>query len=251
MAYQRIFAPLRNTTFFSIEDLNDAIWELLDKHNNTSFQKMESTRKKLFEEIEQQELKSLPVNYYELKEFSKLTVQFNYHIYLKEDKHYYSVPWRLIGKKVKVTYTNSSVDIFYNHERVAIHQRNRKNYHYTTKKEHMPASHQFVDGWSAKRFINWALKIGDDVKVFIEKLFDKKQHPEQAFKACMGVLKFAKKYDNQILNNVCKKAIDLDCISYRFVDNSLKNKTYLLDEEQPQDDKLPIHNNIRGKTSYR
>ncbi len=251
LVYQRIFAPLRNSTFFSIEELNYAIWDQLEKHNNTPFQKMETTRKKLFEEIEKQELKPLPLEVYDLKEFKELTVQFNYHIYLKADKHYYSAPWRLVGKKVRIIYNSRIVEIFYNHQRVAIHRRSRRQYLYTTEKEHMPASHQFVDGWSARRFISWASKIGDEVKEFIKKLLDSKQHPEQAFKACMGVLKFASKYNNQILNKVCKKAIEIDCISYKFIDNSLKNKTYLMDDESQDNKQLPFHENIRGKTVYK
>ena len=251
LTYQRIFARLRNITFFSLQDLNEAIWEELEKHNDVFFQKREISRRQLFEQIEKHELQTLPVERYELKEFQAVRVQFNYHIYLKEDKHYYSVPWQFTGKKVKVIYTSTAVEIYKNNIRIAIHIRDRKNYTYTTKTEHMPPEHQFVNGWEPDRFIKWATMMGDNVKDFIELLLDSREHPEQAFKACMGILKLGKKYDKKALQIVCKKAIDLNCISYRFIDNSLKNNIYEIEEEKTNDLTLPFHDNIRGKGCYK
>jgi transposase len=93
IAYQRIYAPLRNRTFFSLEELNEAIWVLLEQHNNTQFQRLKISRKGLFEKIEKQALKALPKERYAMKQCRQLTVQFNYHVELREDRHYYSVPW--------------------------------------------------------------------------------------------------------------------------------------------------------------
>ncbi len=251
LIYQRIFAPLRNHTFFTIEDLNDAVWGKLDEHNNACFQKRETTRRDLFEQIEKQQLKPLPISRYILKEYQVSKVQYNYHIYLQQDKHYYSTPWQLVGKNVKIVYTHSSVDIYHNNERVAFHVRNRKHYDYTTNKEHMPARHQFIDGWKTDRFLSWSQKKGTHVHAFIQRLLDSKPHPEQAFKACMGVLRLGDKYTGAEINTVCKKANELNCISYRFVDNALKNKAYLVEPEPEQIAKLPEHKNIRGGSCYK
>lgn len=249
LVYQRIYAPLRNMMFFSIQELNEAIWPELEKHNNTPFQKRSISRRELFIQIEQHELQPLPVERYQIKEYQADRVQFNYHVFLKEDKHYYSVPWRFLGKKVKIIFTSTIVEIYINNERIAIHKRDRRKYEYTTQKEHMPPSHQFIDGWKPERFIKWAEKTGKEVKQFIELLLESKEHPEQAFKACMGVLQLGKKYEKEIMQKVCKKAIEINCISYRFINNSLKNKTYNIEEEE-QDLSLPFHNNIRGKQCY-
>ena len=251
IVYQRIFAPLRNMTFHSLRELNEAAWELMEKHNNTPFQKRNTTRWQLFNEIEKDELLPLPANRYELKRFQVSKVAYNYHVYLKEDKHYYSVPYQYTGSRVKTIFSSRVVEIFKNNVRIAIHKRDRRPYWYTTIKKHMPANHQFVDGWNPHRFISWAEKIGGSVKEFIQLMLDQREHPQQAFKACMGVLNLAKQYDDEAMQLVCKKAIEVNSISYRFIANSLKNKTYKIEDEAPEDMKLPFHENIRGKENYK
>ena len=251
LVYQRIFAPLRNMIFHSLRELNEAAWELLEKHNNTSFQKRDTTRRQLFDEIEKHELLPLPANRYELKRYQVSRVEFNYHVYLKEDKHYYSVPYQYTGKKVKTIYTSRMVEIYKDNVRIAIHQRDSRPYWYTTKKEHMPSNHQLVNGWNPHRLISWAEKMGGSVKEFIQLMLDQREHPQQAFKACLGVLNLGKKYDKEAMQLVCKKAIEINSISHRFIANSLKNKTYKIEEEDPGDLKLPFHENIRGKDNYK
>ncbi|MDT8402813.1 MAG: IS21 family transposase [Bacteroidales bacterium] len=251
LVYQRIFAPLRNMTFHSLRELNEAAWELLEKHNNTPFQKRATTRRQLFEEIEKSELLPLPTNRYELKRYQVSRVEFNYHVYLKEDKHYYSVPYQYTGVKVKTIYSSRMVELFKDNVRIAIHQRNRRPYWYTTKKEHMPQNHQLVAGWNPHRLLSWAEKMGGSVKEFIQLMLDQREHPQQAFKACLGVLNLGKKYDDEAMQLVCKKAIEINSISQRFIANSLKNKTYKTEDEDTGDMKIPFHENIRGKEKYK
>jgi len=251
LIYQRVFAPLRNEIFFSVQELNEAMWKELEKHNNTPFQKRDISRHQLFNQVEKQELKPLPAERYEIREYQLFKVQFNYHIYLKADKHYYSVPWQYVGKEVKIIYTSTIVEIYKNNIRFALHPRNRSKYKYTTNKEHMPPNHQFVNGWSSKRFINWAAKIGEDVKEFIELVLDSREHPEQAFKACIGILKLGEKYEKETFKKVCRMAIKFNSPTYRFINNSLKNKTYNIEDEETNDLTLPFHENIRGKDFYK
>lgn len=251
LVYQRIFARLRNITFFSLQELNEAIWKELERHNNALFQKREISRRELFEQIEKHELQPLPAGRYELKKFQVVRVEFNYHVYMKEDKHYYSVPHQYTGKRVKIIYTARNVEIYKDNIRIALHRRGRRNYGYTTIKKHMPPEHRFVNGWSPDRFIRWSATMGGSVKEFIRLMLDSREHPEQAFKACMGILKLGKKYDEQALQIVCKKAIEINIISYRFIANSLKNNTYKMEEENTDDLILPFHENIRGKDNYK
>jgi len=250
IVYQRIFAKLRNQTFFSLQELNQAIHEELEKVNSAPFQRRDISRWQLFNEIEKNELQPLPAERYEIKHYQVSKVEFNYHIYLKEDKHYYSVPYQYTGKKVKTVYTSRMVEIFKDSVRIALHKRNRKKYGYTTEKNHMPAAHQFVDGWKPDRFINWATGMGGSIKTFIELLLESKEHPQQAFKSCMGVLKFAEKYQKEDLEKVCARALEYNTISYRFIDNSLKNKVYKIEEEKSTNRKLPFHENIRGNKNF-
>jgi transposase len=251
LVYQRIFAKLRNQTFFSLKELNVAIWEELERHNDALFQKRDISRRQLFNEIERSELQPLPAERYELKHYQMARVEFNHHVYLKEDKHYYSVPHQYTGTRVKIMYTDRTVEIYKDNIRIALHQRNRKPYGYTTNKEHMPAQHQFINGWNPDRFIKWATDMGGSVETFIQLLLNSKEHPQQAFKACMGVLRLGKKYDEEALQKVCKKAMEINSISYRFIDNSLKNNIHKMEEEDPYEMKLPFHENIRGKENYK
>lgn len=251
LVYQRIFAPLRNRTFHSLRELNEAAWELMEKHNNTPFQKRDTTRRQLFNEIEKSELLPLPMERYELKWYQVSKVEFNYHVYLKEDKHYYSVPHQYTGLKVKTIYTNRMVEIFKDNNRIAIYQRDRRPYQYTTIKEHMPSNHQLVNGWNPDRFTSWAKKKGGSVKEFIQLMLDQREHPQQAFKACLGVLNLGNKYEDEAMQAACKKAIEINSISYRFIANSLKNKTYKIDDHETEDIKIPFHENIRGKENYK
>ncbi len=117
----------------------------------------------------------------------------NGHVLLGVDKHYYSVPFQHIRKKVKIMYTSEKVEVYYKYNRIAIHKRDLRLYNYTTVTEHLATTHQFITEWTPQRFINWAASIDEDVKLFITNLLEIKQHPEQAYKSCMGVLSLCKK----------------------------------------------------------
>ena len=142
--YSRIFAPLRNEVFFHLEDLNKDIKAKLPSHNNQNFQGEKYSRWDRFEESEKQALSALPAQRYEIKKYLVLTVMKNCHVQLREDKHYYSAPFRYIGQKVKVIYTLSSVAIYHKNIQIAFHQRSYRNSRYTTVKEHLPSHLQFI-----------------------------------------------------------------------------------------------------------
>jgi transposase len=250
-AYTQIFARLRDQVFFSIEELNEALWEKLDAYNRKNFQGRDYSRQQLFEEIEKQYLRPLPPQSYEMKSFCENTVQFNHHIYLKEDRHYYSVPHELTGKKVKVTYTNRCVEIYFNNLRVATHHRNLRPYGYTTKPEHRPANHRYVSEWTPERFIQWGKKISPEVEQVIIRILESRPHPEQAYKSCMGLLNLEKKHDLEHIRKACKKALQANCANYQFIKNTLVTKAFNFQyDQEPTLFKLPDHENIRGKETY-
>lgn len=251
MAYRRIYAPLRDRVFFSLNELNEALWEQLDKHNQMLFQGRDYSREQLFQQVEQSQLKPLPVELYQLKEYAIMKVQYNHHVYLKADKHYYSVPFQFTGKKVTISHSNHLVEIYYDNKRVASHSRSFKPNQYTTNNEHRPASHQYVAQWNPERFIKWAEKIGSEAKSVIETVLQSKSHPEQSYRSCMGILSLAKKHSEIEFIKACKKALDIECVTYRFIANTLKNKTFNLSSEQElQKIEIPFHENIRGKEQY-
>lgn len=251
LVYQRIYAPIRDRIFFSLEELNQTIRDLLELHNQAPFQRLKISRKDLFEEIEKNVLKPLPMERYGLKTFRELKVQYNYHVELREDRHFYSVPWYLKGKQVRVIYDERVVTIYYDNVRIAQHLRDRAINGYTTLPDHMPGHHRFYKEWSPDRFLRWARSLGDPVVGVIQGVLDSRDHPEQAFRTCMGILNLGKKYGPVKLTRACEIANRFKLYSYKrivsILEKGLADQTELEFQETP----IPVHENIRGIDYYR
>lgn len=250
ITYQRIFAPLRDRVFFTLEELNEAIRDLLEEHNNRLMQKMKISRRQLFEETERNALLPLPVERYEFKRFQKAKVQFNYHVYLKEDKHYYSVPYRYKGREIRLIYTDFAVEMFHANIRIARHARNCTPHRYTTATEHMPSHHRFLLEWNPERIMRWAEESGEYVCEAAQSILNSRKHPEQTFKSCLGLISLSKKYGMFRLNQACRRALDFGGCSYRTVSNILEKNLDGVEEEESVAAILPDHENIRGGEYY-
>lgn len=254
IVYTWIYAALRNRIFSSLEELNQAIREELEKYNAKPMQKLGVSRKAHFDNIEKAALLPLPAQRYVTRKFKLLKVHINYHIYLRDDKHHYSVPHRYRAKQVKVIYTDSIVEIFYKNVRIAFHKRNRKSLNgYTTIPQHMPENHRHATDWNPQRFIEWASNLGQYVETVISTNLRIRHHPEQAYKTCLGILSLAKKYDKERLNRACKIALHFQHYSYKGIKNIIENKL----ENQQLDCFEPTpryyqrgHQNIRGDQYY-
>ena len=252
--YRRVFAPLRNRTFHSIDELNLAIKERLEDHNNRLLTKMTVSRRELFEEIERKKLKPLPVAPYPMKYIQENTlVGFNYHIELKEDKHYYSVPYLLKRQRVKIIYDDRNVAVYHDNIRVCQHKRDRNSHKYTTVKEHMPKNHRFQDDWNPEKLKWWAGNVGEETREAITFILAAKAHPEQAYKSCLGILNQAKKYGHTVLNLACRRALNLERIDFYTIEKEAKiiYEQYLLEQDKKQLSLLPeLHENVRGTQYY-
>lgn len=247
--YTRVYTQLRNQSFVDLPSLNKAIRQELDKHNREDFQNRTHSRLDLFEELEEDQLQALPQERYELKRQTIVTVMQNGHVLLSEDKHYYSVPYTYIRKKVKLLYGPKTVEIYCKYNRIAVHKRIKSPYNYTTVKEHMASTHRFATEWTPQRFIDWGASIHEDVKQLIAHILDKKQHPEQAYKSCMGILSLAKKVGNERLIKACTRALEYGIYNYMIVQTILEKGLDRLDHHASEED-LPEHENIRGKEYY-
>jgi transposase len=248
--YQRIYPILRKEEFYSIESLNKRIWELLEKHNNKKLTGRPYSRYQLFKEVEQDKLSPLPVTRFEVKYQAFATVIQNGHVILGVDKHYYSVPYQYIRKKVKLLYSGSTVEIYYKYNRIATHKRNLKPYHYTTVKEHLASTHRFITEWNPQQFIDQAASVNSSVEELICRILEHKQHPEQAYKSCMGVLAFEKKVGKERLTNACKRALEHKIYNYRTIQTILEKGLDKLIEDEAGNNELPKHKNIRGNNYF-
>lgn len=251
IVYKRVFAPMRNQEFFSIEQLNFVMRDLLEKHNSMAFQKEPLSRRKKFDKQEREHLNPLPKERYQVKHYKTAKVMKNCHVQL--EKSYYSVPYRFIGTQVKIMYTQSHVNIFSGGDRVALHERAHKKFTYTTDPRHLPSTHRFVSQWNPTKFLNWAERIGPNVKAYIEQILEQKTYPEQAYKSCVGILSFEKKVGKERLVKAIDRAIYFQVYNYKAIKKIIEGGLDTLVEPKGQtaQQELPFHKNIRGKSNYK
>ena len=249
--YSRIFAPLRNEVFYSLASLNAAISDLLDNHNQLSFQQRTESRRDLFEQHEKQTLQPLTAERFEFRTFKEATVMKNGYVQLSEDKHSYSVPYRFIGKKVKLIYTLKQLSVYYKHERIAFHLRIR-GYGYTTTPDHLSSTNRFVSEWNPDKFIGWAGTIAPVVRDYIVHILDAAPYPEQAYRSCVGILSFEKKVGTERLIKAVKRATYFGAFNYTMIKKILHSgfDSIAFGEEPSTQTTLPFHENIRGSEDY-
>lgn len=250
LVYQRIFTEIDGKHYTSLESLNKAIKIALEKHNNAPLKNADS-RRVIFEREEKQTLHALPLLPYHAYRIKEYRVMKNGYVTLHEDRHYYSVPYNYIGRRVKILYNSLSVKVYYQHLLVATHERNYNKNRYTTDQEHLATQHKFLTEWNPEYFVSQAKAISEDVVLFIERLMESKTHPEMAYKACSGVLSLAKRMGNERLTNACKKAIRLGVYHYHFIEELLKKNIENENvDEWDQMKPTPSHKNVRGKEYY-
>jgi transposase len=250
--YRTIYAAVSDRVFTTLADLNIAIREALEEHNNRPMKNRPYTRRQLFEEVERMELQALPLRRYDLKRKKVATVMKNNYVCLAEDKNYYSVPYLYIGKKVNIFYSQTEVEVFYRYERIACHLRDRTPFRYITVDEHMAFKNRFMTDWTPEKFIERAASVGEDTRQYIINLLEKRQHPEQAYRSCQGILSFISKVGNERLDKACHRALLYRDYSYMTIKTILERKMDQIPLDNEEGGKImPLHGNIRGKTYYK
>ena len=252
LTYQRIYHPIREMVFFSLEDLNREIRRLLEPYNNLLFSRKEASRRELFQSVERPYLKPLPKTAYELKDYRRAKVQKMGYVYFSPDKSYYSVPYRYIGKETTIHFTKSWVEVYYYHQRIALHQRHPAKGTYITNKEHLASTHKYYSDWSPGFFKKQAIAHGDNVLHCIEKIIAKVDYPEIGYKRAMGVIQLHKSYGSTRLDNACKIALQADAVSYMRIKNILANAMDKSPHQETEEERthIPKHGNTRGASAY-
>jgi hypothetical protein len=194
-------------------------------------------------------LQPLPDQPFEIKYYRELKVAKNNHVYLTQDKHYYSVPYTYIGQSARVIYTRSMVRIYAKGELIAVHVRDYKAGGYTTDKEHLCSAHQHYLDRSPDYYMNKAKLKSDELYQLIGRMFAQNRHPEQLYRSCDGLLNLQRKTDQKDFHKACLMAIEHQNYSYRFILNILTNK--MTDQSETKQEKpLPDHDNLRGREYY-
>lgn len=250
LIYRSIYTRLDDRKFGDLQALNSAIISALEIHNNKPFSGRTYSRRDQFEDVEREALGPLNPLRYEIKKQSMVTVMKNGYVRLGEDVHYYSVPYKYIGKKVKILYTTTQVDIFYRYTMIASHTRSRVKYHYTTDSDHLASQHRFLTEWTPEKFIAEAADMHEDVASYIAKVLENKPYPEQAYKSCSGILSFGRRVGEERLVEACRWADSLGQYNYLIIEEILRKKLDQLQHEADES-QIPSHDNIRGKEYYK
>jgi transposase len=244
-----VLAPLRKRRFFGIGEINEAMRPLLERVNDRLMEHFGKSRRELFESLDRPALKALPEHSFEYAERKQATVGLNYHVTF--NKHYYSVPYTLIGKAVEIRATARTIEIFSRGKRVASHLRDDTPGKYTTDPSHMPSNHRRrMERWSPERFIRWARKMGPWTCQVIEGLLGRKRHPEQAYRSCLGVLKLADKYGDERLEAACQRAVRFELYAYGHIRNILRNNMDRPDYSRKEPRATATHQYVRGGQYY-
>lgn len=245
-----VLAPLRHHTFFSLPEARQAVAPQLDALNDRPFQKLEGSRRSLFETLEVPALRPLPPTPYAYAEWLKARVNIDYHIQVRY--HFYSVPHQLARREVEVRLTATTVEVFYRGRRVALHVRSRRKGGYTTDPSHMPAAHRAHQEWSPSRLISWGGTVGPETAAFLEQLLEARPHPEQGYRSCLGIMKLARSYPADRVEAACKRARRIGALNYRSVKSILSSGVDRLPLQSELPLRLPTdHPHLRGPDYYR
>ena len=245
-----ILARLRHHTFFSLAELNQCISALLNDVNNKSFKQLKGTRQQWFESIDRPALQPLPKQAYHYTDIKHVKVNVDYHI--QYDNHLYSVPHHLVGEKLELHAKDQLIELYFHNKRITSHVR---KYHpgMTTQPEHMPTRHEKHLQWTPGRLMNWAKDLGDDVLRWVQALLKQKQHEEQAYRSCLGLLNLSQSYPPERLNMACAIANQHSLYRLKQVKQILLSNQDKLIAEQQTKTPIPLpqsHENIRGPESF-
>ena len=246
-----IIAALRHRRFFSLEELNQAIGELLSRLNAKPFQKMPGSRRSAFLELDKPSALPLPDRPYVYAEIVKARVNIDYHVAL--DDHFYSVPYQLRGERITARITASAIEILHKNRRVCAHPRSYKKWEHTTIVEHMPKAHRAHAEWSPSRIIEWAARTGPATAELVEEIIKSRPHPEQGYRAALGVIRLTNRFGDTRVEAACQRALVFKAYRYRYIRSILERG---LDRQAnptatPKAQATPIiHENIRGPHYY-
>ena len=249
IAQRWIVARLRNRTFFEHGELNEAVAQLLDDLNARPMQKLGVSRRDLWEKLDRPALLALPASRYEQAQWKTCRVNIDYHVDVA--RHLYSVPYQLVHEAVEARYTASIVEVFYKGRRITSHGR-RYDGKPSTLAEHMPSSHRAHAEWTPSRLIGWAEKAGPATGRVVSEILKSRPHPEQGYRACLGLIRLGRRYGDDRLDAACARAERLRSYSYRTVKNILASAQdrLPLEDEPTTPAQGPSHENIRGGEYY-
>jgi transposase len=246
---RHLLGRLRDRTFFSLIEINDAIASELLSYNARPMQQYGQSRRVRFDELDKPYGRTLPADVFAYTQVKTATVAPDYHI--EFEKHYYSVPFTLVGNTITVYQVNNTLEFYTDGVHVCRYRKEPANYRYSTKDEHMPPNHKAVRGWSESGFILRAGIIGPATSEAVKTIIERQRHPEHGFRAARGILALDGRFPKERIERACQRAIRYNAVNYRTIRTILDKKL----DEQPLPESSPAtvliqHENIRGAQYY-
>ena len=251
-----ILGRLRDRMFFSLAEVQEAVLALVVLFNAEPMQLYKISRLERFEALDKPFAKPLPKDDFALQEVKlDVKVHLDYHIQFR--KHFYSVPFTLSGQYVEVHSDGTTLQIYRDGVRVGGHKQGLPNYGYTTQLVHMPPNHQFWKGLTPEKLLLRAAQVGESMALLIQKILDCRRHPEQGYRAALGILNLSSKYGKERLEKAAARALHFggrrrrDLVS--ILDAGLDQKAISDDDAQVNRPATPPleHHNIRGGMAFK
>jgi len=243
-----ILARLRHHTFFSLAELNQCIRALLEELNQKLFKQLPGNRQQAFEQLDKPALRPLPKHPYRYVDIKPVKVNIDYHV--QYEHHHYSVPHQYVGENLELHAGDTLITLYFRQQSVASHPRAFR-LGITTDPAHMPKRHQKHQQWTPGRLKNWAREIGPDVLLWVDTQLTTKDHPEQAYRVCLGLLNLSRQYPTARLNAACRIANKAGLFRLKQVKSILVSNRDQLPEQLSLETELPQdHENIRGPRNF-
>jgi len=244
-----VLARLRKLRFHSLAELNAAIAALVEDLNNRVMRHLGASRRELFERLDRPTLGTLPAEPYEYAEWLQRRVGIDYHV--EVDRHFYSVPYRLLKEAVDVRLTATAVELFHKGKRIAVHVRSPQPHQHTTQPDHMPSAHRRFLGWTHERVLHEAAAAGPHTAAMVEAILRERKHPEHGFRSCVGILRLAQQYGAERLEAACERGLAIGARSYSSLHSILKSGLdRRLAAEPVVETPTLLHANLRGPRYY-
>jgi transposase len=252
IAQRWIMARLRNRRFFSLDELNLAIAELLEDLNARPFKKLPGCRRSAFVSVDQPALRPLAARRFVPTERATPRVNIDYHVDF--DGRLYSVPHTLVGERVEIRASITTVEIWYGGERVHGHLRSYgPKGTAVTCEVHRPPSHREYGKWPPERLVGWASKVGPNVARVAEMTLAQYPRPEMGYRAVLGIIRVAERHGARF-DVACAQALVV-CGSTaprrKYIESLLKRG--LVRAPLGAQQQLPLlghHENVRGSDYY-
>ncbi|MDQ2721661.1 MAG: IS21 family transposase, partial [Bacteroidota bacterium] len=220
--YTTIFTKIDQKVYTSLEMINEDISIYLKAHNNTLLTGCDYSRWQQFEALEKNVLK--PLNQYPYDPMTTKTATVGKTGFVTVDYHYYSVPYKFIGKKIKLMYNRTKVEAFSEHELIAVHVRSFDKEKYIQNEDHLASWHKYPTEWNPEKFIADAALIGEVVVAYIKKVLSRNEYPEKNYRACQGIINYKKRVGETRLINACRRADSFNVYNFGIIERILKSK---------------------------